>query len=142
MPIKLSIREIVDLLPHRYPFLLIDKIVEQEKDKIVGLKNVSSNEPFFSGHFPKYPVMPGVLIIEAMAQVAGVLMFSREENKGKIPLLVGIDKARFKKQVFPGDQLVLKVEIIKQVKGIGKARAEAYVEQALVASANLMFTTM
>ncbi len=142
MQIKLSIREIVDLLPHRYPFLLVDKIIEQEKDKIVGLKNVSSNEPFFSGHFPGYPVMPGVLIIEAMAQVAGVLMFSREENKGRIPLLVGIDNARFKKQVFPGDQLILKVEIIKQVKGVGKARAEAFVDQTLVASANLMFTTM
>jgi len=142
MKSTLSIKEIMNILPHRYPFLLVDRIIEQEENRIVGVKNVSINEPFFQGHFPGYPVMPGVLIIEAMAQVGGVLMLSREENKGKIPLFVGIDKARFKKQVFPGDQLILKVEIIKQIKGIGKARAEAYVQEDLVASADLMFTTM
>ena len=139
---ELSIEEILNLLPHRYPFLLVDKILEQEENKIIGVKNVTINEPFFQGHFPGHPVMPGVLIIEAMAQVGGVLMFSKDENKGKIPLFAGIDKARFKKPVRPGDQLKIKVEIIKMVKGIGKAKAEAYVDDNLVASAELMFTAV
>jgi len=139
---KLSIREILNLLPHRYPFLLVDKILEQEENKIVGVKNVTINEPFFQGHFPRYPVMPGVLILEAMAQTGGVLMFSKEENKGKIPLFVGIDKARFKKPVYPGDQLKIKLEILKMVRGIGKAKAEAYVDDNLVASAELLFTAV
>ena len=139
---KLSIGEILSLLPHRYPFLLVDKILEQEENKIVAVKNVTINEPFFQGHFPGHPVMPGVLIIEAMAQVGGVLMFSKEENKGKIPLFAGIDKARFKKPVYPGDQLIIKVEIIKMVMGVGKAKAEAYVDDELVASAELLFTVV
>ncbi len=139
---KLSIGEILDLLPHRYPFLLVDKILEQKENKIVAVKNVTINEPFFQGHFPGHPVMPGVLIIEAMAQVGGVLMFSKEENKGKIPLFAGIDKARFKKPVYPGDQLIIKVEIIKMVMGVGKAKAEAYVDDELVASAELLFTVV
>lgn len=139
---KLSIGKILSLLPHRYPFLLVDKILEQGENKIVGVKNVSINEPFFQGHFPGNPVMPGVLIIEAMAQTAGVLMFSKEENRGKIPLLAGIDKARFKKPVYPGDQLKIKVEIVKMVRGIAKAKAEAYVEDHLVASTELLFTAV
>ena len=139
---KLSIGEILNLLPHRYPFLLVDKILEQGENKIVGVKNVSINEPFFQGHFPGNPVMPGVLIIEAMAQTAGVLMFSKKENRGKIPLLAGVDKARFKKPVYPGDQLKIKVEIVKMVRGIGKAKAEAYVEDYLVASTELLFTAV
>jgi len=139
---NLSTGEILNLLPHRYPFLLVDKILEQEKNKIVGVKNVTINEPFFQGHFPGHPVMPGVLIIEAMAQTGGVLMFSKEENKGKIPLFAGIDKARFKKPVYPGDQLIIKVEIVKVVRGIGKAKAEAYVDDNLVASAELLFTAV
>lgn len=139
---KLSIGEILNLLPHRYPFLLVDKILEQEENKIVAVKNVTINEPFFQGHFPGHPVMPGVLIIEAMAQTGGVLMFSKEENKGKIPLLAGIDKARFKKPVYPGDQLKIKVEIIKMVRGVGKAKAEAYVDDHLAASAELLFTAV
>jgi len=139
---KLSIGKILSLLPHRYPFLLVDKILEQGENKIVGVKNVSINEPFFQGHFPGNPVMPGVLIIEAMAQTAGVLMFSKEENRGKIPLLAGIDKARFKKPVYPGDQLKITVEIVKMVRGIAKAKAEAYVEDHLVASSELLFTAV
>ena len=139
---KLSISEILNFLPHRFPFVLVDKIVEQEENKIVGVKNVTINEPFFQGHFPGRPVMPGVLIIEAMAQTGGVLMFSKEENKGKIPLFAGIDKARFKKPVYPGDQLIIKVEIIKMVMGVGKAKAEAYVDDNLVASAELLFTAV
>lgn len=140
---KLSIEGILNLLPHRYPFLLVDRILEQKENKIIGVKNVTINEPFFQGHFPGHPVMPGVLIIEAMAQTGAVLMFSKEENnKGKIPLFAGIDKARFKKSVYPGDQLIIKVEILKMVMGIGKARAEAYVDENLVASAELMFTAV
>lgn len=139
---KLSISEILNFLPHRFPFLLVDKILEQEENKIVGVKNVTINEPFFQGHFPGHPVMPGVLIIEAMAQIGGVLMFSKEENKGKIPLFAGIDKARFKKPVYPGDQLIIKVEIIKMVMGVGKAKAEAYVDANLVAFAELLFTAV
>jgi len=139
---KLSISEILNLLPHRYPFLLVDKILEQEENKIVGVKNVTINEPFFQGHFPGHPVMPGVLILEAMAQTGGVLMFSKEENKGKIPLFAGIDKARFKKPVYPGDQLIIKVEIVKMVMGIGKAKAEVYVDDNLVAFAELLFTAV
>ena len=142
MKTKLSISEILNLLPHRYPFLLVDKILEQEENKIVGVKNVTINEPFFQGHFPGHPMMPGVLILEAMAQTGGVLMFSKEENKGKIPLFAGIDKARFKKPVYPGDQLIIKVEIVKMVRGIGKAKAEAYVDDNLVASAELLFTAV
>ena len=139
---KLSISEILNLLPHRYPFLLVDKILEQEENKIVGVKNVTINEPFFRGHFPGHPVMPGVLILEAMAQTGGVLMFSKEENKGKIPLFAGIDKARFKKPVYPGDQLIIKVEIVKMVMGVGKAKAEVYVDDNLVAFAELLFTAV
>lgn len=139
---KLSISEILNFLPHRFPFLLVDKILEQEENKIVGVKNVTINEPFFQGHFPGHPVMPGVLIIEAMAQIGGVLMFSKEENKGKIPLFAGIDKARFKKPVYPGDQLIIKVEIIKMVMGVVKAKAEAYVDANLVAFAELLFTAV
>ncbi len=139
---KLSISEILNLLPHRYPFLLVDKILEQEENKIVGVKNVTINEPFFQGHFPGHPVMPGVLILEAMAQTGGVLMFFKEENKGKIPLFAGIDKARFKKPVYPGDQLIIKVEILKMVMGVGKAKAEVYVDDNLVAFAELLFTAV
>ena len=142
MKSKLSIGEILNLLPHRYPFLLVDKILEQEENKIVGVKNVTINEPFFQGHFPGHPIMPGVLIIESMAQVGGVLMFSKEENRGKIPLFAGIDKARFKKPVYPGDQLIIKVEILKMLRGVGKAKAEAYVDGNLVAKAELMFTAV
>ncbi len=139
---KLSIGEIINLIPHRYPFLLVDKILELEGNKIVGVKNVSINEPFFQGHFPGHPVMPGVLILEAMAQTGCVLMFSKEENKGKIPLFAGIDKARFKKPVYPGDRLIIKVEILKMVRGIGKAKAEAYVDDNLAAFAELLFTAV
>jgi beta-hydroxyacyl-ACP dehydratase FabZ len=139
---KLSIGEILNLLPHRYPLLLVDKILEQEENKIVGVKNVTINEPFFQGHFPGHPIMPGVLIIEAMAQTGGVLIFSKEENKGEIPLFAAIDKAKFKKPVYPGDQLIIKVEILKMLRGVAKAKAEAYVDGNLVAEAELMFTAV
>lgn len=108
----LDAQQIQDIIPHRYPFLLVDRILEVEGEKrAVGIKNVTVNEEFFNGHFPGYPVMPGVLIVEALAQVFGVIMLGKEENKGKIGLFAGIDGCRFKRQVKPGDQLRLEVEV-------------------------------
>ena len=108
----LNIDQIKELIPHRYPFLLVDKIVELEEGKrAVGVKNVTVNEPFFQGHFPEYPLMPGVLIVEAMAQVGAVAMMSIEENKGKLGVFAGIDKVRFKREVRPGDILTMEVEM-------------------------------
>lgn len=110
----LDIHEIKAILPHRYPFLLVDRIIELEEGKrALGLKNVTANEEFFTGHFPDYPVMPGVLIVEALAQVGGVAMLASEEHRGKLAFFAGIDKCRFKKQVKPGDQLQLEVEITR-----------------------------
>lgn len=136
----LNIDQIKELIPHRYPFLLVDKIVELEEGKMaVGLKNVTANEPFFNGHFPEYPLMPGVLIIEAMAQVGAVTMMSLEENKGKLGVFAGIDKVRFKREVRPGDTLIMKVEMTSLRRNIGKAIAKAYVGEDLVCSGELMF---
>ncbi|HLU20940.1 MAG TPA: 3-hydroxyacyl-ACP dehydratase FabZ, partial [Bacillaceae bacterium] len=102
----LDIQQIKEIIPHRYPFLLVDRIVEIEDEKrAVGIKNVSANEEFFNGHFPDYPVMPGVLIVEALAQVGAVAMLKKEENRGKLAFFAGIDNCRFKRQVKPGDQL-------------------------------------
>lgn len=128
------------ILPHRYPMLLVDCILEMEEGKsIVGKKNVSINEGFFCGHFPQEHVMPGVLIIEALAQVGAVLLLSQEQHKGKIAYFAGIDKARFKKKVIPGDTLILKVENKAFRHGVGFASASAYVDDQLVCSAELMF---
>lgn len=136
----LNIDQIKELIPHRYPFLLVDKIKELEVGKkAIGIKNVTANEPFFQGHFPEYPIMPGVLIIEAMAQVGAVAMMSMEENKGKLGVFAGIDKVRFKKEVRPGDTLVMEVEMTSVRRNIGKAIAKAYVEDELVCSGELMF---
>ncbi|MGL5348567.1 MAG: 3-hydroxyacyl-ACP dehydratase FabZ [Peptostreptococcaceae bacterium] len=136
----LNIDQIKELIPHRYPFLLVDKVVELEVGKkAVGIKNVTANEPFFQGHFPEYPIMPGVLIIEAMAQVGAVTMMSMEENKGKLGVFAGIDKVRFKKEVRPGDTLKMEVEMLSVRRNIGKAIAKAYVEDELVCSGELMF---
>ena len=136
----LNIDQIKELIPHRYPFLLVDKIVELEEGKMaVGLKNVTVNDPFFNGHFPEYPLMPGVLIIEAMAQVGAVAMMSLEENKGKLGVFAGIDKVRFKREVRPGDTLIMKVEMTSLRRNIGKAIAKAYVGEDLVCSGELMF---
>ena len=129
-------------LPHRYPFLLIDRVVDyKENDYLHALKNVSMNEPFFQGHFPEYPVMPGVLILEALAQATGLLAFQSMDQKpgeDNLYLFVGIDNARFKKQVVPGDQLHLKVKLLKEKRGIWKFEAEAYVDDQLACSATLM----
>lgn len=136
----LDVNEIKKIIPHRYPFLLVDKIVELEEGKrAVGIKNVTINEPFFQGHFPDYPVMPGVLIVEALAQVGAVAMLIKEENKGKLAFFTGIDNFRFKGQVKPGDTLKLVVEVIRVKGPVGKGKAVAYVDEAIVAEGEIMF---
>lgn len=138
--IVLNIDEIKNLIPHRYPFLLVDKILEVEPGKsAIGIKNVTVNEPFFQGHFPEFPIMPGVLIVESMAQVGCVAMMSLEENRGKLGVFAGIDKVRFKRQVRPGDTLKMEVEMLSIRRNIGKAIGKAYVEDQLVCSGELMF---
>ncbi|GAA0289598.1 3-hydroxyacyl-[acyl-carrier-protein] dehydratase [Gracilibacillus halotolerans] len=135
----MDIEQIKSIIPHRYPFLLVDQILEQSETKITGKKNVTINEPFFQGHFPDYPVMPGVLIVEALAQVGAVAILNKEENKGKIGFLAGIDKCRFKRQVKPGDQLQLEVEITRVKGPIGKGKAKATVDGELACEAEITF---
>lgn len=136
----LSINEIKEIIPHRYPFLLIDCITELEEGKrAVALKNVTANEEFFNGHFPDYPVMPGVLIVEGLAQTGAAAILKPAENRGKIALFAGIDKCRFKSQVKPGDQLTLEVEIMKLRGSIGKGKGVAKVGETVVAEAELTF---
>lgn len=136
----LSNVEIQEIIPHRYPFLLVDKIIDIDfGKKAVGIKNVTANEPFFQGHFPGKPVMPGVLIVEAMAQVGAVSILGMEEYKGKLAMFTGIDGLRFRRQVVPGDTLRMEVEMLKFKRGIGKAKAEAYVGDELAVSGELMF---
>jgi len=139
----LDINEIMQILPHRYPFLLVDRITEMEPGKrIVGLKNVTINEPFFPGHFPGHPVMPGVLIIEAMAQVGGILAYlsSDEATRSKVTYFMGIDNARFRKPVTPGDQLRLELVATMNRRGIWGFNGKASVADKLVAEADLMAT--
>lgn len=135
-----SIEEIKEVIPHRYPFLLIDRILEVEEGKrAVGLKNVTVNEPFFNGHFPEYPVMPGVLIVEALAQVGAFAILKKEENRGKLAFFAGIDNCRFKEQVKPGDTLRLEVEIVRLRGPVGKGKAVATVDGKLVCETEVMF---
>lgn len=136
----LDVVQIQEIIPHRHPFLLIDRILEVEAGvRAVGLKNVTANEDFFTGHFPGYPVMPGVLIVEALAQVGSVAMLLVEANKGKLGFFAGIDNFRFRGQVVPGDTLILEV-IITRLKGsIGKGQAVAKVGDKVVAEGELMF---
>jgi len=137
----IEIDEIMKILPHAYPFLLVDRIVEVELGKrIVGIKNVTYNEPFFPGHFPGRPIMPGVLIVEAMAQTAGVLAFKSmgEEEQGRRVYFLGIDNVRFRKPVVPGDQLHLELEITKHRQAIWGFKGKASVDGKLVAEAELL----
>jgi len=136
----LEINDIMKRIPHRYPFLLVDRVIEIVPGKrAVGIKNVSINEPFFQGHFPGTPIMPGVLIVEAMAQLGGVIVLSQEENRGKLAFLAGIDNARFRHQVVPGDQLRLEVEITRMKASMGKGEGKAFVDGELAAEAEIMF---
>lgn len=135
----IDIHEILEYLPHRYPFLLVDRILEISDDHVIGLKNVTINEPFFQGHFPREPVMPGVLVLEAMCQVAAMMIIRSPEAAGMAMYLTGVEKARIRKPVVPGDQLVTRAHIHKMRGRIGKAQAEARVGEDLVADATFGF---
>mgnify|MGYP004505321429 CR=1 FL=1 len=136
----MNIEEIKEILPHRYPFLLVDRVVEIEEGKsIVAYKNVSANEPFFQGHFPGKPIMPGVLVLEALAQAGAIIVLKKDEYKGKTPLFAGADKVKWRQQVVPGDRLELKVEMIRLRGRMGVGKAVASVEGKKVCEAEIMF---
>ena len=141
---SIDIHNILQMLPHRYPFLLVDRVLDYKKgERLTAIKNVTINEPFFPGHFPGQPVMPGVLVIEAMAQACGILTNLSDEtyaSKKGIFLFVGIDKARFKRQVEPGDQLRFEVAITRRMRGIWMYECQAFVGEELACSADLMCT--
>ena len=136
-----DISKVMEFLPHRYPFLMVDRVIETKKgESLSALKNVSINEPFFQGHFPNQPIMPGVLVLEALAQATGLLAFSSMlvDHEKKIYMLVGIDKVRFRGQVLPGDQLILNVRLKRNVRGIGIYQCSALVNGTVVTEAELM----
>lgn len=136
----MNVEEIKEIIPHRYPFLLVDKVTEMEEGKrVAGIKNVSANEPFFQGHFPEYAVLPGVLMVEALAQVGAIAVLGMEANKGKLGYLAGVDKCRFKRQVRPGDQLEMEVEILKIKGPIGKGKGIAKVDGEIACEAEITF---
>ena len=136
----MDINEIMKIIPHRYPFLLVDRIDEVvEGERVVATKNVTMNEPFFQGHLPQMPVMPGVLIIEAMAQAGAVAVLAKDEFKGKIAFLAAVDKAKFRRNVVPGDTLRLEVELLKLKKNAGVAKGVAYVGDKKAAEAEITF---
>jgi len=142
---SLNISEIKEIIPHRYPFLLVDKIIEVEFEPViraVGIKNVTVNEPFFQGHFPEYPIMPGVLVIEALAQTACVAGMLLDENKGKIPLFTGIDNLKIRRQVIPGDVLKLEIEFTAFRRGMGKANVRASVDDKTAVEGVIKFAMM
>ncbi len=132
--------DIQEIIPHRYPFLLVDRVLEMEPGtRILGLKNITANEQFFQGHFPGRPIMPGVLIVEALAQAGSILLLSDPANRGRIPLFAGIDNFRFRKQVVPGDVLLLEVRILWRRGPVGKGAARALVGDQVAAEGELMF---
>lgn len=136
----MDINKIFEVLPHRYPFLLVDRIIELEEDKrVVGLKNVTINEPFFQGHFPGKPIMPGVLIIEAMAQIGGIMLLTSRVSEKITPYLTGVDKLRVRKPVFPGDQLIIEAKVMGIKGGMGKVKVTATVNGNTVAEGEIMF---
>jgi beta-hydroxyacyl-ACP dehydratase FabZ len=135
----MDIQGIREILPHRYPMLLVDRIEELEPERVVGIKSVTVNEPFFDGHFPNYPVMPGVLIVEAMAQVAGILVLSQiEDRHNKLILLASVEQARFRKPVRPGDQLRIEMKVAKRKATVAKMFGTACVEGVVVAEAEML----
>ncbi|MGC8972417.1 MAG: 3-hydroxyacyl-ACP dehydratase FabZ [bacterium] len=135
----LNIYELLNILPHRYPFLLVDKIIEYEKGKRVkGVKNVTINEPYFPGHFPELPITPGVIIIEAMAQIAGILLLEEAKEKSQLAILSGVDKVRFRRMVRPGDQIVIEAELLQKKINFCKLKCTAYVDNYVVAEGELM----
>lgn len=138
---ELNITEIMEILPHRYPFLLVDKIVDfdEESKRAVGIKNVTVNEPFFQGHFPGRPIMPGVLILEAMAQVGAVIILKSPEFAGKLAVFTGVDSMKFRRQVMPGDTLRLEAALTKMRGSMGKAQVSAYVGDAVAAKGEISF---
>jgi 3-hydroxyacyl-[acyl-carrier-protein] dehydratase len=137
---SLDINEIQEIIPHRPPFLLIDRVIDTDsKTYVTAIKNVTMNEEFFRGHFPGAPIMPGVLIIEAMAQAAAIVVMANPDNKGKIPYFMSIDKVKFRKPVVPGDQVEIKIELIRMRETTGKAQATATVDGKVVAEAILAF---
>jgi UDP-3-O-[3-hydroxymyristoyl] N-acetylglucosamine deacetylase/3-hydroxyacyl-[acyl-carrier-protein] dehydratase len=139
--LPMDVSRLMSIMPHRYPFLLVDKIVEFVPDKkVVGVKNVTINEPFFAGHFPGHPVMPGVLIIEAMAQVAGMIMLTKGENVGKVPYFMSINNVKFRRPVFPGDTLRLEAKVARLRSTTCLLKTLAFVGENLVCEAELMCT--
>jgi 3-hydroxyacyl-[acyl-carrier-protein] dehydratase len=135
----LSYEDIRRILPHRYPFLLVDKITEMSDERAIGIKNVTGNEPFFQGHFPEYAVMPGVLIVEAAAQVGAVAVLSKPEYQGRLAFLAGLDGWRFKRQVVPGDTLTIEVTMAAIRRGIGRGHARVTVEGKVAAEGEILF---
>lgn len=134
-----DIHKIMESLPHRYPFLLVDRIVEVQEKKIIGLKNVTINEPFFQGHFPSEPVMPGVLVLEAMGQVAAMMIVMKPEMKGMVTYLTGVNNAKFRKPVRPGDQLVTTAEVTRIRSRVGKIHASSTIDGDIAAEADYSF---
>ncbi|HHV80446.1 MAG TPA: 3-hydroxyacyl-ACP dehydratase FabZ [bacterium] len=136
---ELNICDLLDIMPHRYPFLLVDKIVEFEIGKRVkGIKNVTINEPYFTGHFPELPIVPGVMILESMAQVAGTLLLKEAKESGEIAMLIGVDRVKFRKVVKPGDQMNIQAELIQRKSSFCKFKSNVYVDNSLVAEGELL----
>lgn len=135
----MDVEQIKKALPHRYPFLFVDRVLEMSDTRIVAIKNVTANEAFFQGHFPQKPVMPGVLIVEALAQTGGIMMLTRGENQGKLAYLIGVDQAKFRRMVVPGDTLRFEVEVVKMKSKIGVVKGTAWVGDEEACSAEIMF---